>query len=888
MTATTPRGPRPRRATQRVATRGWGSHRTITTALRAASNGSVISVGPGVYHESVLVDRDVTIVADREHGVVELVATDGPALVSRGGAVTVQGLTVRGDGPEAAVRTGAGTLTLVDCEVSGGGLEADGWATAALEGCRFRTGGVRVSGDAQVTVTRCAVEDVAGDAVVVAQSARATLRDSTVLRPSGHGVVLTDGASAELVDCTVAHTAGTGVYVGDRARLVLRDARLNDTGDDAVRLVGAEPAGDGDEGCVAEVTGTIVSRGAAHGLAAYGAARATVATCTVDGAARSGLIAEAGARLTADGCTVSASGSTALVARGTARVTAADCTLARAGANGVFVDGEARAVLRGCEVRGSSYSAVHLAGAAVAELAGCTVAGTPQHGVHVTGQAMLRLTGGRVEHCEMTGVQVEESGDATVRDATIEHVSVGIRVDTPHRPLVESCTIGTAAQAGMEVTAGGGPTVRESRFADSGGAGVFLDRESTATLEDCVIRDSGGSGLVVWDGARPVVRTLRVERCGKNGVYLAADAAGALDDVTVSASQFPAVFVGKGARPRFRRCHVEDTDRDLNVADGAEPTFVDCTTNGVRTATMPATVAAARVQVGAPAGAPEPAVPPEPGTAAPPDLDVLLGQLDDLVGLSRAKHDVGTLVKLMQMVKRRQEAGLAPPPLSRHLVFAGNPGTGKTSVARLYGRILHALGMLTQGHLVEVDRGTLVGEYVGHTAPKTQAAFKRAVGGVLFIDEAYALVPDGQSNDFGQEAISTLVKLMEDHRDQVVVIVAGYPDQMGRFIAANPGLSSRFNRTLTFDDYTVAELVDIVAHHAAEHEYAVPARTREALGDFFATTDDARRSGNGRFARQVFQDMTERHAYRIADVADPTTEQLSALLPADVPDRAPE
>ncbi|HEY3505735.1 MAG TPA: right-handed parallel beta-helix repeat-containing protein [Actinocatenispora sp.] len=887
MTATTPRGPRPaRRATQRVATRGWGSHRTITTALRAASNGSVISVGPGVYHETVLVDRDVTIVADREHGAVELVSSDGPALVSRGGEVTVHGLVVRGDGAGAAVQTGAGRLTMVDCEVTDGGLEADGWATPVVEGCRLRGAGVRVSGDADVTLVGCAVEDVDGDAVVVGQSARAGLRDTTVLRPSGRGVVLADRAVAELVDCTVAHTGGVGVHAEQRARLVLRDARLNDTGDDAVRLVGPESdgtAGD-DEVCVAEVTGTIVTRGGAHGLSAYGAARATVGACTVNGSARSGLIAEAGAQVSADGCTVSASGSTALVARGGARVTATDCTLAKAGANGVFVDGTARAVLRGCEVRGSSYSAVHLAGSAVAELDRCTVAGTPQHGVHVTGQAMLRMSGGRVEHTEMTGVQVEESGDATVREATIEHVSVGIRVDTPHRPLFESCTVGTAAQAGMEVAGGGGPTVRETRFADSGGAGVFLDRESTATLEDCVIRDSGGSGLVVWDGAHPVVRTLRIERCGKNGVYLAADAAGALDDVTVSASQFPAVYVGKGARPRFRRCHVEHTDRDLNVVDGGEPTFVDCTTSDVRTATMPGTVAVARAQAGVPAGAPEPAAPPTGADPPPSGLDALLAQLDDLVGLSRAKHDVGTLVKLMQMVKRRQEAGLAPPPLSRHLVFAGNPGTGKTSVARLYGRILHALGMLTEGHLVEVDRGTLVGEYVGHTAPRTQAAFRRALGGVLFIDEAYALVPDGQSNDFGQEAISTLVKLMEDHRDQVVVIVAGYPDQMGRFIAANPGLSSRFNRTLTFDDYTVDELVDIVAHHAGDHEYEVPAETRAALADYFTTTDDGRRSGNGRFARQVFQDMTERHAYRIGDVADPTTEQLSALLPADVPE----
>jgi SpoVK/Ycf46/Vps4 family AAA+-type ATPase len=286
------------------------------------------------------------------------------------------------------------------------------------------------------------------------------------------------------------------------------------------------------------------------------------------------------------------------------------------------------------------------------------------------------------------------------------------------------------------------------------------------------------------------------------------------------------------------------------------------------------------------------------GPDTPPDTDdadteahlaTLLAQLDELVGLPRAKQDVGTLVKLMQMVKRRQEAGLLPPPLSRHLVFAGNPGTGKTTVARLYGQILAALGILASGHLIEVDRGTLVGEYVGHTAPKTQAAFRRALGGVLFIDEAYALVPDGRGNDFGQEAISTLVKLMEDHRDEVVVIVAGYPDQMERFIGANPGLASRFTRTLTFEDYTPMELVEIVVHQAATHQYELPDQTRVALSDFIAAADRGEGFGNGRFARKVFQEMTERHARRIADLFSGKTdtmsaEQLTILTEEDLPE----
>jgi hypothetical protein len=441
------------------------------------------------------------------------------------------------------------------------------------------------------------------------------------------------------------------------------------------------------------------------------------------------------------------------------------------------------------------------------------------------------------------------------------------------------------SQSGLEIGPAASPTVRSSRFLSCGSAGVFIDRDSAATLENCVIHETGGSGLVLWTGSRPVVRGLTVSQCRKNGIYVAPGAAGTVEDSTVSATDFPALYIGPDAHPVLRRCKVHDVDEDLHLADGARPVFEECEVINVRTATMPVNggtrrlrTAGGRSQPGTTTSAPD-------GGSDNPQaaLPELLHQLDQLVGLARAKQDVGTLVKLMQMVKRREEAGLPPPPLSRHLVFAGNPGTGKTTVARLYGQILTALGMLDTGHLVEVDRGMLVGEYVGHTAPKTQSAFRRALGGVLFIDEAYALVPDGQAADFGQEAISTLVKLMEDHRDEVVVIVAGYPEKMERFIAANPGLSSRFSRTLYFDDYTSEELVRIVGYQAAAHQYRLPEPTRAALASFFADSQRSASFGNGRFARQVFQEMTERHAYRIAEVAAPTNRQLSTLQVEDLP-----
>ncbi len=487
----------------------------------------------------------------------------------------------------------------------------------------------------------------------------------------------------------------------------------------------------------------------------------------------------------------------------------------------------------------------------------------------------------------MTCLHIEGAGDATVRGTTFADANIGIRVEqTPHRPLIEDCTVTRVVQSGLEAGPGASPAVYGATVTATGAAGLFLDRDSRARVEGCQISDTGGSGIVIWTGARPLIRSTTVSGSRKNGVYVAPQAAGTLEDCDISASEYPALHVGADAEPVLRRCRIHDADRDLDLAEGARPEFDRCEVSGVRASVMPVDMKSRKARAD-PGTSGQEAAPGEDGPQA--RLDALLAELDQLVGLRRAKQDVGMLVKLMQMVQRREAAGLPPPPLSRHLVFAGNPGTGKTTVARLYGQILAALGMLATGHLVEVDRGTLVGEYIGHTAPKTQAAFRRALGGVLFIDEAYALVPDGRGSDFGQEAISTLVKLMEDHRDEVVVIVAGYPDEMERFVGVNPGLASRFTRTLTFDDYTAGELVQIVAHQAHAHRYELPEPTRAALAGFFATADRGDGFGNGRFARKVFQEMTERHARRIADLGsgtgpEVTTEQLSTLLETDLPE----
>ncbi len=264
----------------------------------------------------------------------------------------------------------------------------------------------------------------------------------------------------------------------------------------------------------------------------------------------------------------------------------------------------------------------------------------------------------------------------------------------------------------------------------------------------------------------------------------------------------------------------------------------------------------------------------------------VLGELDALVGLDSVKREVRALTDMIEVGRRRQLAGLKAASARRHLVFTGSPGTGKTTVARLYGEILASLGVLESGHLVEVSRVDLVGEHIGSTAIRTQEAFDRARGGVLFIDEAYALSPEDSGRDFGREAIDTLVKLMEDHREAVVVIVAGYTAEMQRFLSVNPGVASRFSRTITFSDYAPEELLRIVEQQAEEHEYRLGAGTGEALLKYFTALPKGPAFGNGRTARQTFEAMVERHAGRVAQLPEPSTDDLTLLYPEDLPEPA--
>ncbi|GEO08285.1 AAA family ATPase [Segetibacter aerophilus] len=258
-------------------------------------------------------------------------------------------------------------------------------------------------------------------------------------------------------------------------------------------------------------------------------------------------------------------------------------------------------------------------------------------------------------------------------------------------------------------------------------------------------------------------------------------------------------------------------------------------------------------------------------------------ELSNLIGLDKIKLEIEELKTLARFRKKRIELGLPVTPSTLHIVFTGNPGTGKTTVARLLGQIYYDIGLLASNRVVEVSRGDLVGQYIGHTAPKTQKVFESALGGILFIDEAYSLFKTG--NDFGNEAVETLLKLMEDNREKIVIVIAGYPKEMEDLLTSNPGLKSRFSKTLHFEDYLKEELTQIFHKMVADYHNKLTEGAKykiEYLIDRYY--DSGLFTSNARAVRNIFEDTIKRQSIRLSKVENPTQDEVTGFIDKDIPD----
>ncbi|GHC72869.1 hypothetical protein GCM10007079_06360 [Nocardiopsis terrae] len=806
-----------------------------------------------------------------------------------------------------------------DCEVRDSGAEGvgvTGRSSTAFSGLTVHgteAAGIRVTEDSTAEFDRVTVGRTAGPGAEILSGAAPFLRNGTVTGARSHGVRW-DGGGGRVEDFEIARARRTGVYAAAGARASLSGVRVIGARENGFAAVGGavldlrdgEASGCGGDGVAVHAEGEITAlrvrshENTRNGVLVAAGGRAVLRSCELAGNGGDGVLVGSGEDVVLDGCTVRANGRAGLrqtVAGGRLR---ADSLVSednqaedRYGPDAVPAD-TATGTAAGDdpeedEERGPLAELQALIGLDGVKDEVTTLVNRNRMARH---RAEMGLPSPPVaRHLVFAGPP--GTGKTTVARlygrvlADLDVLRYGHVVEAARADLVGQY-VGATAIKTTEVfeKARGGVLFVDEAYTLSAEDGGGFGQEAIDTLVK-LMEDHRDEVVVIVAGyaaemdgflssnpglASRFSRTVTFPNYGTEELVLIVERLGAAHSYSLSPGLRPLLrqhFEALPKGPTFgngreaRRVFEEMVDRQAHrlgedpPADPAELTVL-----------TPEDLGARPEQSSGPGGA---------------DVAGLRAELDALTGLAEVKSTVNDLVNVLVSAERRRGMGMPTPSLSHHLVFSGPPGTGKTTVARLYGRLLRALGALPGGHTVEAARSDLVGRYIGHTAQLTLETFEKARGGVLFIDEAYTLTPSGANGDFGQEAVDTLVKLMEDHRDEVAVIVAGYDAEMRRFLDSNPGLASRFSHHVRFADYSDGELVSIVGRMAADSGFTVPEETASALGEHFASVPRTDSFGNARYARQVLERMITRQAGRTVALAEPTREDLTLLTPADVP-----
>lgn len=457
----------------------------------------------------------------------------------------------------------------------------------------------------------------------------------------------------------------------------------------------------------------------------------------------------------------------------------------------------------------------------------------------------IKITGGSltVERSVLAAasgnaLRVVDGATITAKGIVVESSQVGIVIEDADGEITDS-TVRQVYDDGVVIRLGAAPVLRNSKIENAGGRGIYVYESARPTIEGCEVVGSRDIGISVAQGANPTISLCKVSGAGSSGIKFDSGTGGAL-----------------------RNCSTERCGSpEIDIADDAQVERIDGNAK-----------AAGLGAVEAPKGDPE-------------KVETLLAELDQMVGLEGVKAEVRSIIDEIQVNEWRRAAGLSTGGMSNHLIFAGAPGTGKTTVGRIYGQLLAALGVLPGGPLREVSRRDLVGQYIGHTAEKTAAVFDEAKGGVVFLDEAYTLTRQagGGSNDFGQEAVDMIVKLMEDMRKEIAVIAAGYTAEMRDFLDANPGLASRFVKTIEFENYDADDLTKIITNMITSNDYQLGEGAADLLHDYFTRLPRDENFGNARDARKLFEKLRKVQSGRLRQLsARPELSELITITADDV------
>ncbi|WP_106848845.1 right-handed parallel beta-helix repeat-containing protein [Blastococcus sp. Marseille-P5729] len=475
------------------------------------------------------------------------------------------------------------------------------------------------------------------------------------------------------------------------------------------------------------------------------------------------------------------------------------------------------------------------------------------------------------------------SGALTLQSLSLRSEASDVLRVSDTKLTVADCNLQSRNAVAVHIGDGTSVDITDTRIMKSGQPMVVEDADGT--VDGLTVDGAEDDAIVLRIGARIVLRGVSVVSSMRRGMFIYQAANPTIESCDIADTRKEGIYVAAGASATIKQCHVHDTGgAGIAFEPGASgkvaATKIEHTGGTAIDVPDGADVEIAEGDARSAGSAGR-----ERRVSDPEKVEALLGELDRMVGLESVKSEVRAIIDEIQVNEWRREAGLSVDGMSNHLIFAGAPGTGKTTVGRIYGQLLAALGVLPGGPLKEVSRRDLVGQYIGHTAEKTAAVFDEAMGGVVFLDEAYTLSRQASSGggDFGQEAIDMIVKLMEDRRNDLAVIAAGYTSEMREFLDANPGLASRFVKTIEFENYSPEELSLIIQRMLAGGDYRIDDAAKQRLYEYFRDVPKDENFGNAREARKLFEAVRKVQSQRLRTLAGrPSLDDLMQITLADV------
>lgn len=816
-----------KRAVYRVTNdRGRRSFRTLAEVVSAAARDQVgkpyrIEVDPGSHAGEVDLVGDIELVARDGKGTAQICGWARPA-ISTEGSVRVVDLDLIGSQASTIVAT-RGTLHMARCRLWGhGGVCVDGQNSVEVELNACVVSGGRIS------FTR----------------ASGTLVN-TIFHKALNNSVSAEQSRLEIGGCEFRGGVQHAIRVTEGSKATIVDSKFNDFPLAVISV-------DGQSG--ATVSGCRMTGGQAPAISVSDKSQAVVSDLVVVDSFQ-GVSVASGSRAVID-----------------------DSIITDTGDAGVMATGNSTVMVRRCTFRNNTASAIYVNEGALLE-ANASRVGGGDRALLVDG-ARVRVNDLGAEDLEVTALDIRNSAKVDIKTLNVQAGGRGLLVTGEAAVVtVVGATVTGTLRSAVRIQDGARLAATSLEISKAVGNGLEAAGSSTVRLEDALVERSGVHGVAIGDNAALAASHLSITDSHQAGLVAIDNAVVDISGIELHRNSAAAMILADTATGNIGGWTAtgDGSSTDLRndslvVVEGAAVATTGGGSDGFGGLTSPEVPRAERSVA---------------GTSTEEEsresrLDELLTELDELVGLEPVKKQIKTQINVVRLARRRQEAGLAEVPMSRHLLFTGPPGTGKTSIARLYGRILAALGALPRGHLHEVGRADLVGKYVGHTAVQTREHFAKARGGILFIDEAYTLARKaGTGHDFGQEAIDELVKQMEEHRADTAVIAAGYTEEMRDFVAVNPGLASRFSRTIEFPLYSPAELVEIFDLFAWQSDYDLGEGLDDVLEEHFGSPTLGANLGNARYARNLFERILEHQANRLSVAAEPSVDEMRLLTTED-------